>query len=162
MLDASPINTGLTEHAMEETHMRENVPAHSRVTRRMFLGPAASAGTVVGAGFLGARSAYAREDDDRQDRRANPNAIPETIAPFAPFAIQIHHLPPTPGIPVANINEPSQITDFSGFVGLTRIRGGGTGIDTRSGQTQARRSKREWGLNRGSSIETDGARLQGR
>jgi hypothetical protein len=29
--------------------------------------------------------------------------------------------------PLANHPEPSQITDFNGFVGLNRIRGGGSG-----------------------------------
>jgi hypothetical protein len=129
----------------------------------MFLGTAASAGTVAGAGFLGPGSAYARDDDDR-DRHgqgANPNAIPGGVAPFAPFAIRIHHLPPTPGIPVANINEPSQITDFSGFVGLTRIRGGGTGVNTQSGQTQALAFQADMGFNQGKFIGTDGRHHEG-
>jgi len=40
----------------------------------------------------------------------------------------IHHFPiAAPGTPLANIQEPSQITDFNGFVGLNRIRG--TGMD---------------------------------
>jgi hypothetical protein len=41
----------------------------------------------------------------------------------------IHHFPiAAPGTPLANISEPSQITDFNGFVALNRIRGLGSGI----------------------------------
>src|SRR5579864_9219446 len=120
----------------------------TRVTRRVFLGTAASAGTVVGAGLVRPGSVYAREDEDK-GQPANPNPIPEGIAPFAPFAIMIHHLPPVPGTPLAKINEPSQITDFNGFVGLTRIRGGGTGINTQTGQTRALAFSADMGFNQG-------------
>jgi hypothetical protein len=51
------------------------------------------------------------------------------------FGIFIHHNPLKPGVPVADINDPSQITDLDGFVGLTHIRGGGTRTNTVTGAT---------------------------
>jgi hypothetical protein len=46
-------------------------------------------------------------------------------------------LPPMPIATAAgyavDINDPSQITDFDAFVGLTHIRGGGMGTDTATG-----------------------------
>lgn len=130
------------------------------VSRRAFLGRAAGAGTVLGAGLLGPKVLLARDDDDN-GHRGRPNAIPGGIAPFAPFAIFIHHVPPTPGMPVADINEPSQITDFSGFVGITRIRGGGTGINTDTGDTQDLAFQADMGFNQGTFIGTDGRHHEG-
>jgi hypothetical protein len=44
----------------------------------------------------------------------------------------IHHFPVNPtGTPLENITDPSQITDFNGFVGLNRIRGVGVGTGAR-------------------------------
>jgi hypothetical protein len=46
----------------------------------------------------------------------------------SPFGVFIHHFPiAAPGTPLANLSEPSQITDFDGFVALNRIRGAGSG-----------------------------------
>jgi hypothetical protein len=46
----------------------------------------------------------------------------------SPFGVFIHHFPlPGPGTPLANISEPSQITDFNGFVALNQINGFGSG-----------------------------------
>ena len=40
------------------------------------------------------------------------------------LGIFIHHFPALPtAAPLSALNEPSQITDFKGFVGLNRIRG---------------------------------------
>ena len=58
------------------------------------------------------------------------NPIPGGVAPFQPFGVFIHHNPLNPMVALADISDPSQITDFDGFVGLTHIRGGGTGTDT--------------------------------
>jgi hypothetical protein len=71
--------------------------------------------------------------------------------PLAPFAIFIHHLPPAPGRPLADITEPSQIIDFRGAVGLTRIRGGGTGLNTDTGQMQDLFFRPTWASARGPS-----------
>jgi hypothetical protein len=57
------------------------------------------------------------------------NALPKPIPGGAkPFGILVHHYPlPPPGTPLANLTEPSEITDFNGFIGDTSIRGAGTG-----------------------------------
>jgi len=93
------------------------------MSRRQFLG--------TGAGFAGAIA-------------TSPLWMPSfalagervaTVAPrpigigVAPFGIPIHHFPPVPVLGPTVINEPSQITDFNGFVGITRVRGTGTGTD---------------------------------
>jgi len=40
----------------------------------------------------------------------------------------VHHFPlPAPGTPLNSLTEPSEITDFNGFIGDTRIRGAGIG-----------------------------------
>jgi hypothetical protein len=120
---------------------------------------------ALGAGLVSPASVNARDrnQDDGDDRRGDgrPNPIPGTIAPFAPFAIRIHHLPPTAGQPLANINEPSQITDFRGFVGVTRILGGGTGTNTMTGQTQPLAFQADMGFNQGTFVGTDGRRHLG-
>lgn len=59
-----------------------------------------------------------------------PKPIPGGVAPFG---IPIHHFPPVPVLGPTPINEPSQITDFNGFVGITRVQGTGTGTDTATG-----------------------------
>jgi hypothetical protein len=55
-------------------------------------------------------------------------AAPKPIVGGAmPLGILIHHFPAQPtATPLSALNEPSQITDFKGYVGLNRIRGGGT------------------------------------
>jgi hypothetical protein len=88
----------------------------------------------------------------------HPNPIPVGVAPFAPFGIFIHHKPPTPGMPLADINEPSQITDFKGFVGITRIRGGGVGTDTTTGSTMNLAFNADMGFSQGNFIGADGRR----
>jgi len=114
---------------MNRTHTHR-----SGASRRAFLGRVASAGTVLGAGLLSPKSAHAANAPfPTIHDGARPNPIPGGLAPFAPFGIFIHHNPLKPGVPVADINDPSQITDFDGFVGLTHIRGGGTGTNTVTG-----------------------------
>jgi hypothetical protein len=140
--------------------MRKTSEHFPAVTRRVFLG--ATTGTV-GAALLNPESARAGDDDHRDEhgKSSGPNPIPTTIAPFAPFAIRIHHLPPIPGQPLANMNEPSQITDFNGFVGVARIVGAGTGINTETGETQPLSFQADMGFHQGTFIGADGRRHQG-
>jgi hypothetical protein len=51
----------------------------------------------------------------------------------SPFGIFIHHFPPVPVFGPGPINEPSQITDFNGLVGVCRVTGSGTGTDSSTG-----------------------------
>ena len=139
---------------MNMTHRRRRFPG---ITRRSFFGATATAGAgaVMGANLLLPRPAYARQDEEGE-HRGSPNPIPETIAPLNPFAIKIHHLPPVPGTPLPDINEPSQITDFNGFVGLTRIVGIGSGTGHPQLNFQA-----DMGFNQGEFVGTDGRRHHG-
>ena len=95
-------------------------PLHQSIlSRRQFVG--ATAGLMVGAGTSAARAA--------QDGNPHVDATPTPIhGGVSPFGVFIHHFPVSPtGTPLPNITDPSQITDFNGFVGLNRIRGVGTG-----------------------------------
>jgi hypothetical protein len=130
-----------------------------RASRRAFLGGVVTTGAMIGASLVYPASAHASRDDHAG--AARPNPIPGGIAPFAPFAIFLHHNPLNPAIPLANINDPSQITDFSGFVGLTHIRGGGTGTNTLSGETVSLAYQADMGFSQGRFIGTDGRRHRG-
>jgi hypothetical protein len=131
------------------------------VSRRTFLGTA-SAGTVLGASLL-PKSIFAGNRDDEGERvpRGRPKAIPLGVAPFSPFAIFIHHFPPTPGQALADMNEQSQITDFKGLVGRAVIRGGGTGTNTVTGETSSLAYQADMGFNQGVFIGDDGRRHAG-
>jgi len=123
-----------------------------------FFGTAAGVGAVLGAGRP---EQVESEDDGEQAETFRPNPIPLGFGPFAPFAIFIHHLPVTPGLPLANINDPANITDFRGFVGITRIRGGGIGTDTVTGVPADLAFQIDMGFNQGHFIGTDGRLHEG-
>jgi hypothetical protein len=125
-------------------------------SRRAFLGGVVTTSAIVGANLLSPRFASAKDDFDQPECKASPNSIPGGVAPFAPFGILIHHNPLNPAVALADINDPSQITDFSGFVGLTHIRGGGTGTDTTTGETVSLAYQADMGFSQGRFIGTDG------
>ncbi len=77
--------------------------------------------------------AYA-SDDPEHAACIGPNPIRAVVRHLAPTGF-VHHNPIRPVAHLADISDPSQITDFDGFVGLTHILGGGTGIDTTTGAT---------------------------
>ncbi len=130
-------------------------------SRRGFLGTVASAGTALGAGLLAPKPAHAFNGAFPIILvGARPNPIPGGLAPFTPFGIFIHHNPLKPGIALADISDPSQITDFDGFVGLTHIRGGGTGTDTVTGATLPLAFQADMGFSQGKYIGTDGRQHQ--
>lgn len=98
------------------------------ITRRTFLGSAAVAGSAAAtAGALLPELAHA-------DFEGIAGAAPRPIGiGVTPFGIPIHHFPPVPVLGPAKINEPSQITDFNGMVGVCRVFGAGTGTDRATG-----------------------------
>jgi hypothetical protein len=120
-----------------------------------------AAGTALGAGLLRPNAAYAGHDEDKRERTEGPivNPIPGGVAPFKPFGVFIHHNPLSPVL--ADINDPSQITDFDGFVGLTHIRGGGTGTVTATGATRPLAYQADMGFSQGRFIGTDGRQHRG-
>jgi len=98
------------------------------ITRRTFLGSAALAGgAAVTAGAWLPRLALADFDGVAT---VFPRPIPGGVAPFG---IPIHHFPPVPLFGPAAINEPSEITDFNGMVGVCRVTGTGTGTKLSTG-----------------------------
>ncbi len=122
-----------------------------------------AAGTALAGGLLRPKLVYANDDDGNFERAAcvGPNAIPGGVPGLKPFGIFIHHNPLNPATALADINDPSQITDFDGFVGLTHIRGGGTGTDTASGATTRLAFQADMGFSQGKFIGTDGQQHRG-
>jgi hypothetical protein len=100
------------------------------ITRRGFLGSAALAGGA--AATAGAWMPQLAKADFDGVATVFPKPIPLGVAPFG---IPIHHIPPFPVVSPGPINEPSQITDFNGMVGVCRVFGSGTGTDEVTGAT---------------------------
>lgn len=125
------------------------------VSRRSLIRGAA--GAALGAGLLRPKLTYADGDDGEEDDAClAPKAIPGGVFALKPFGIFVHHNPLNPATPLANINDPSQITDFDGFVGLTHIRGGGTGTDTMTGASTRLAFQADMGFSKGKFIGIDG------
>lgn len=125
--------------------------------RSLFRG---AVGTALGAGFLRSTSAYA-SDDPEHAACFGPNPIPGGVAALSPYGIFVHHNPIRPVAHLADISDPSQITDFDGFVGLTHILGGGTGIDTTTGATTPLAYQADMGFGKGKFIGSDGRMHRG-
>ena len=135
-----------------------NKPEGKRLSRRNLI----RAGVVAGAGFLSPKPAFAGDDDPRA-ACALANPIPGGVTPFKPFGVVVHHNPLSPAnrLAVAGISDPSQITDFDGFVGLTHIRGGGTGTNTVTGASSILAFQADMGFSQGSFIDVDGHQHEG-
>ena len=128
-----------------------------RLSRRNLIRGAV--GAVTAAGLFRPRPAFA--DDNKHDHPqhlgcALVNPIPGGVVPFKPFGVPVHHNPLNPAVALANISDPSQITDFDGFVGLTHIRGGGTGTNTATGATTPLAFQADMGFGQGKFIGVDG------
>jgi hypothetical protein len=110
---------------MGSSHQNGHLWWHS-ISRRQFLGAAAA---TTGALATGLRIPPVLADNDKL-ATVFPLPIPGLFkVSFTNPALDvlIHHFPPVvpnDGLP---INEPSQITDFNGVVGVTRVTGSGTG-----------------------------------
>ena len=124
---------------------REHAPAVSGgFSRRQFFGSA------VGLA-MGLSKPLAAQNPHLD---ATPKPIPGGVSPFG---VQIHHFPVTPtSTPIANMTEPSQITDFNGFVALNRIHGFGSGIGFPSLAFQT-----DMGLMVGEYVAIDGRHYNG-
>ena len=116
-----------------------------------------AAGTALGAGLLRPSLVYADVDgSDEEGSCLSPKPIPGGVTALKPFGIFVHHNPLNPATALANINDPSQITDFDGFVGLTHIRGGGTGTDPATGATTRLAFQADMGFSQGRVIDIRG------
>jgi hypothetical protein len=87
-----------------------------------------------------------------------PRPIPGGVAPFG---IPIHHFPPVPLFGPGPINEPSEITDFNGLVGQSRVTGSGTGRDTRTGASSRLNFQVDNGFMSGLYVGEDGRKHHG-
>ena len=128
--------------------------------RNLFRG---AAGTAIGAGLFRPTLGYAHDEDDNDEHGVflGPKAIPGGNTALKPFGIFIHHNPLNPANALADISDPSQISDFDGFVGLTNIHGGGTGTDTTTGMTTRLAFRADMGFSQGKFIGTDGRLRRG-
>jgi hypothetical protein len=121
------------------------------------------AGTALGAGLFRPKLVHADDEDGDSERAAcvGPNPIPGGVVGLKPFGTFIHHNPLNPAKALADINDPSQITDFDGFVGLTHIRGGGMGTDTATGAMTRLAFQADMGFSQGKFIGSDGQQHRG-
>ncbi len=112
--------------------------------------------TAAGTAGLGLISALGMPKLARA-RAKSGEAIP-IPGGVSPFGILIHHFPlPPAGTPLSNLTEPSEITDFNGFIGDTRIRGAGTG----TGFTNPLAFQTDMGFMQGEFVGEDGEHHQG-
>ena len=108
-------------------HFRHFHAAEPASGRRSFL--RSMAGLGLSSGLVVPGFAQAALNQDPGDGEDDDNALPKPIpGGVSPLGILVHHFPlPPPGTPLANLTEPSEITDFHGFIGDTSIRGAGIG-----------------------------------
>jgi hypothetical protein len=118
--------------------------------RRNFLQQAAGA-----AGLALTSELWMPRLGEAKTTTSQPRPIPGGASPLG---ILVHHFPlPPSGTPLTSINDPSEITDFNGFIADTSIRGGGTG--TGFGGTLAFRT--DIGFMQGEYVGMDGRHHQG-
>ncbi len=111
--------------------------------------------TTAGAAGLALSSGVWTPRANAQPGGTEPRPIPGGATPLG---ILVHHFPlPTNAPPLAQINDPSEITDFNGVIGDTQIRGGGTG--TGFAQTLAYRA--DMGFMQGEYVGEDGKHHHG-
>ena len=130
---------------------RHSHPWGRPLSRRAFIGA-----SIIGTGALATAGVWtpAVALADHKVTGVAPQPIPGGVSPFGIF---IHHFPPIAGI----VNEPSQITDFNGFVGICRVRGQGTGTDTVTGAPTRLNFQVDNGFMDGVYIGVDGEHHRG-
>jgi hypothetical protein len=136
---------GLVHRRIAQHFQRFHAYGAAGVGRRGFLqSTAGAAGLALTSGLWTPQLA------NGQPAEGVPKPIPGGATPLG---ILVHHypLPGTP-VPLTQINDPSEITDFNGVIGDTQIRGGGTG--TGFAQTLAFRA--DMGFMQGEYVGEDG------
>jgi hypothetical protein len=131
---------------MNFLHLREE---HG-LSRRRFLRTAAGlTGGVIASRLLFPTWAWAQ-------RLADPKPIPGgTTVVIGNESFFIHAFPP------ASENEPSEITDFEGYVGKCRVLGTGTGTNTDTGEQMSLLHRTDLGFMKGTYVGTDGKHHHG-
>ncbi len=132
------------------------------LSRRGFLGLTAGAVAGVATSSLSVPALASEQGGHEEELVAAPRPIPGgvTVSPpqISPPAVLIHHFPFTTA--VVPFREPSEITDFRGFVSTCRVTGRGTGTDARG--TRARLAYQvDNGIMDGRYIGLDGRRHEG-
>src|SRR5713226_7799879 len=126
------------------------------MSRRTFLGTAALAGGAAATAGMWLPQLVAADTDELATVFPRP-----IVGGVSPFGIFIHHFPPVPPIPPGPINEPSEITDFNGLVGVCRVKGAGTGTDLTTGATTRLNYQVDNGFMSGLYVGEDGATHHG-
>ncbi len=141
--------------------MNEQRPQQKWVSRRSLI--RGVAGAALGTSLLRPNPAYADHGDEDSGRCRGPllKPIPGGVVPFTPFGVPVHHNPLNPAVALPDISDPSAVTDFDGFVGLTHIRGGGTGTDTSTAATMSLAYQADMGFGQGKFIGIDGRKHWG-
>ncbi len=123
------------------------------ISRREFMGASALAASSL------LLPSFALADDDEL-MTVLPRPIPGGITiPFADGKrVFVHHF--SIATPPA-LNEPSQITDFDGFVANCRVRGSATEIDARTGASRLLNFQVDNGFMDGAYIGVDGGKHSG-
>ncbi len=120
-------------------------------SRRNFLQQAAGA-----AGLALTSELWQLRLAEAKTATAEPKPIPGGATPFG---ILVHHfpLPADSNTPLTAINDPSEISDFNGFIADTMIRGGGTG----TGFSDTLAFRTDMGFMQGSYVGMDGRHHHG-
>lgn len=136
---------GLIQKRIAQHFRRFHSDGMDGLRRRSFLqSTVGAAGLALTSGLWTHQRAYG------QPGTAEPKPIPGGAMPLG---ILVHHFPlPSTPVPLSQINDPSEITDFNGVIGDTQIRGAGTG--TGFAQTLAFRA--DMGFMQGEYVGDDG------
>ena len=119
------------------------------MSRRQFVSTAAGAtGVVLSSGLWMPAVAQAQASGSQVDPKPIPGG-------FTAFGVFIHHFLPGP------VNEPSQITDFHGVIGLANLKGTGTGIIKQTGASTPLLFAVDNRFMKGTYIGVDGERHRG-
>jgi len=141
---------GLIQRRIAQHFQRFHMHSAEDVGRRSFLRSTAGAASLALTSGL-----WMPQLANGQDTVAEPKPIPGGATPLG---ILVHHYPlPTNAPPLTQINDPSEITDFNGFIGDTQIRGGGTG----SGFSQTLAFRADMGFMQGEYVGEDGKHHHG-
>ena len=141
---------GLIQKRIAQHFWRFHPHSSEGVRRRSFL-----QSTVGAAGLALTSGLWTPQRANCQPGTAEPKPIPGGATPLG---ILVHHFPlPSTPVPLSQINDPSEITDFNGVIGDTQIRGAGTG--TGFAQTLAFRA--DMGFMQGEYVGEDGEHHHG-